>query len=56
MSDIRQDFGLEIGFIDHLQVVITSKYNTIINFHALEITTSQAKSFQYSVSSQVVPW
>jgi hypothetical protein len=35
-------FGLDIGFIDHLQIVNTSNYNTITNFHTLQITTAHA--------------
>jgi hypothetical protein len=31
-------FGLEIGFIDHLQVVLTGNYNSIANFPTLQIT------------------
>jgi hypothetical protein len=45
MSDSRRGFGLYIGFIDHLQVVTTSKYNIIANFHTLQITRAHAKSF-----------
>jgi hypothetical protein len=33
---------LEIGFIDHLQVVTASKYNIIANLHILQITTAHA--------------
>jgi hypothetical protein len=36
---------LHIGFIDHLQVVITNNYNTIADFHTLQITTVYAKDF-----------
>jgi hypothetical protein len=42
----RRGFGLEIGFIDHLQEVTTNNYNTIANFHILPIITAHAKSFQ----------
>jgi hypothetical protein len=44
--DYRRRFKLEIGFIDHLQVVTTNYCNTIANFHTLKITTAHAKSFQ----------
>jgi hypothetical protein len=30
MSDPRRGFGLELGFIDHLQVVTTNNYNSIM--------------------------
>jgi hypothetical protein len=29
MSDYRRGFGLDIGFIDHLEVVTTNNYNTV---------------------------
>jgi hypothetical protein len=29
MSDSQQGFGLDIKFIDHLQVVTTNNYNTV---------------------------
>jgi hypothetical protein len=35
MSDYRRGFGLEIGFIDLLQVETTNNYNTSVNFHIL---------------------
>jgi hypothetical protein len=50
-SYYRRGFGLEIGFIDHLQVVTTSEYNTTANFHTSQITTAHAKSFQFAVTS-----
>jgi hypothetical protein len=40
---LETGFGLEIGFIDHLQVVTASNYNTILNFNTL-------KSLQHTVS------
>jgi hypothetical protein len=42
MSDSRLAFGFIIGFIDHLQVGNTNNYNTIANFHILEITIAHA--------------
>jgi hypothetical protein len=40
VSDCRQGLGLDIGFIEHLHVVTTNNYNTITNFHTLQITTA----------------
>jgi hypothetical protein len=58
MSDYRRGFGLEIGFIDHIntRLVTTINYSTIAYLHTLQITTAHAKSFQCAVSSPVVPW
>jgi hypothetical protein len=55
-SDSQWDFGLEIGFIDHLQVITTNNYNTIANFHTLQISTAHTKSFESAVSSPVIIW
>jgi hypothetical protein len=44
-------FGLKIGFIDHLQAATTNNYNTIANFHTLQITTAHAMSFQFDFAS-----
>jgi hypothetical protein len=52
MCDYRRGFGLEIEFIDHLQVVIICNYNIIANFHILQITTAHAKSFHSDVTSR----
>jgi hypothetical protein len=56
MSDYRRGFRRKIRFIEHLQVITTSNYNIIVNFHTLQITTAHAKYFQSAVSSQIVPW
>jgi hypothetical protein len=56
LSDSRRGVGLDIGFIDRLQVVITSNYNIIVNFQNLQITTAHAKTFQSAVSLPVVSW
>jgi hypothetical protein len=56
MSDYRRGFGLEVEFIDHLQNVTTSNYNTIGGFHTLQIATAHAKYFQSVKFSQVVLW
>jgi hypothetical protein len=51
-------FGLDIGFIDHLniQLVITLNYSSIADLHTLQITTAHAKSFQFALPSPVVAW
>jgi hypothetical protein len=36
---LKAGFGLVIGFIDHLQVVTTRKYNTAIDFHTINQST-----------------
>jgi hypothetical protein len=46
VSDFRRGIGLEIGFIDHLQVVTSNNYNIIAIFHTLQITTAHGKFFQ----------
>jgi hypothetical protein len=43
--------GLQIGFIDHIQIVTTSSYNTITNFHNLQLTTAHAKCSQSAFTS-----
>jgi hypothetical protein len=47
VCDYRRNFGLDIGFIDHLytQLAATNNYNAIVNLHTLQITTAHAKSF-----------
>jgi hypothetical protein len=49
-------FGLGIGFIDHLQIVTTSNYNTVANSHTLQFTTARTKSSQPAAFSPVVAW
>jgi hypothetical protein len=34
---------MEIGLTDYIQIVTTSNYNTIANFHTLQITTAHTK-------------
>jgi hypothetical protein len=57
-SDYRRGFGLGIGFLDHLntRLMATLNYSAIADLHTLQITTANANSFQYAVSSPVVPW
>jgi hypothetical protein len=40
LSDYRRGFGLDIGFIDHLQAVTTDNYNTIAISTLYKITLS----------------
>jgi hypothetical protein len=47
-SDYRRGFDIDIGFVDHLQVVTTSNYNTI--------TFSTRYKIMPAVSSLVVTW
>jgi hypothetical protein len=46
MSDSRRSFWLDIGFIDHLQVVTTNNSNTFADLQILQITRAHAKSSQ----------
>jgi hypothetical protein len=39
VSVTRDEFGLVIGFINHLQVVTTTKYNTVTDFHTTNHST-----------------
>jgi hypothetical protein len=52
MSNCRSGLGLEIGCIDHLQVVSISSYNNISNFHTSQITTAHAKFSQPGITSR----
>jgi hypothetical protein len=53
---VTVDRVLDIGFVDHLQVVTTNNCNTIADIHALPVTATYAKSFQSAVSSSVIFW
>jgi hypothetical protein len=50
-------FGLKNGFIDHFntRLVITINYSAIVNLHTSQITRAHAQTFQFAVSSPVVP-
>jgi hypothetical protein len=52
-SNCRRGFGLDIGFIDHLEVVTTNNNNTISIYTLFKITLNL---FQTAVSSIVVAW
>jgi hypothetical protein len=45
-----------VGFIEHLQIVTTSKYSAIANLHTVQLTTARTKSSQSAVFSAVVAW
>jgi hypothetical protein len=45
-SDYRE-FGLVIGFIDHLQIVIISNYNAFANSYVRLLTTTHTRSSQF---------
>jgi hypothetical protein len=44
-SDSRHDFGLDIGFIEDFNTQLLINYGAIANFHTLQITGTQTKSF-----------
>jgi hypothetical protein len=41
-----------IIFIDHLQVVTTSNYDSLANLHTIQITTAHAKRTRYVFTSR----
>jgi hypothetical protein len=47
-------FGLGTGFINHLQIILISNYNTIANPHILKIIRAHAKSSQSAFTSRVL--
>jgi hypothetical protein len=49
-------FGLIIGFIQHLQIIITSNCTAITNLDTLQFTTARTKSSQSAVSLPVAAW
>jgi hypothetical protein len=48
-----QWFELVNGFIEHLQIVATSKYTAVANSHTLHFTIPRAESSQSDMSSPV---
>jgi hypothetical protein len=49
----RMGFGLVIGFIELLQIVITRNYSAVNNLDTQTLTMAQTKS---SMSSPAVAW
>jgi hypothetical protein len=45
-------FGLEMGFIDLVQIITTSNYNAVTNLHTLQITTAHTKPSQSGFTSR----
>jgi hypothetical protein len=57
MSDSRRGFGLDIGFIDHIntQLVITLNYSAIPKLHTLQITRAHRLLFSVLQSPLAFP-
>jgi hypothetical protein len=55
MSDSRRDSESDIGFIGHLQIVITSNCNSLTELRTPNITVTTA-DINYSQPSLAVAW
>jgi hypothetical protein len=55
---LQMRFGLITGFIEHLQIVITKKYDSRTELHTpkITLTTSHIKTSHFAMSSLVVAW
>jgi hypothetical protein len=55
-SGYRQEFGLDILFIDHFttRLMNTLNYSSISDLHILQITIAHVRAFQCAVFSPVV--
>jgi hypothetical protein len=49
-------FELVIGFIEHLQIVMTSNYSAVANSRTKQFTAARTKPSQSAVSSPFVVW
>jgi hypothetical protein len=52
MSLTQRSFALDIGFIDHLRIVTTSDYNSLMELHTpnITVTTAHIKSSLHSLT------
>jgi hypothetical protein len=57
MSDYKRSLGWRLEYIDHFNTrsVNTVNYSAISDLHTLQINATHAKTFQFAVSSPVVP-